>query len=125
MDATDYDGDGASEGILGEIETLKELLYAEIQAYATDTAGTAIVYDSHAYPYFFTDTNANGVPDEEEASYGNRYATWTARLVRATYNYQYSQKDPGAFAHNPKYMIQLLYDSLEDIGGDVSGLTRP
>ena len=55
----------------------------------------------------------------------NAFNTWTPRLLRAAYNYQYSGKDPGSFAHNGKYIIQTLYDSLEDIGGDVSGMTRP
>jgi hypothetical protein len=112
MDATDFDGDGADEGIAGEVETMVEALYAAMQAYATDTVGVGIVYDSHAYPYFF-----------DEA--GERFGSWTPSLLRAAYNYQYAQKDPGAFAHNGKYIIQVLYDSLEDIGGDVSGMTRP
>jgi hypothetical protein len=34
-------------------------------------------------------------------------------------------KDPGAFAHNNEYVMQFLYDSINDIGGDVSGMTRP
>jgi hypothetical protein len=46
-------------------------------------------------------------------------------LLAAAYNYQYSQKDPGAYAHNGKYMIQLVIDSIEAVGGDVSGFTRP
>jgi hypothetical protein len=112
MDPTDYDGDGADEGIAGEIETIHEALYAAIQAYAADTVGTPIEYDSHAYPYWFT-------------ADGERYGTWSPRLLRAAYNYQYGAKDPGAFAHNAKYIIQVLYDSLDDIGGDVSGMTRP
>jgi hypothetical protein len=127
MDTTDYDGDGdTSEGLAGEIATMADALYAAMQAYAGATDGvSAIVYDSHAYPYFFTDTNANGEPDPDEANYGNRYATWTPRLLKAAYNYQYAQKDPGAFAHNGKYVIQVLYDGLEDLGADVSGMTRP
>jgi hypothetical protein len=110
----DFDGDGdAAEGLAGEIETMSEALYAAIQAYAESTAGVdPIVYDSHAYPYFFNDA-------------GERYGTWTPTLVRATYNYQYAQKDPGAFAHNGLYMIQVLYDTLNDLGADVSGMTRP
>jgi hypothetical protein len=113
IDATDFDGDGdTGEGIAGEIETIHEALYAAIQAYAADTVGTPIVYDSHAYPYWFTED-------------GERYGTWSPRLLRAAYNYQYGAKDPGAFAYNGKYIIQVLYDSLDDIGGDVSGMTRP
>jgi len=46
-------------------------------------------------------------------------------LLRAGFNYQYSQKDPGAFVHNPQYVIQFLIDSIEDLGGDVSKYTRP
>jgi hypothetical protein len=53
------------------------------------------------------------------------YVGWTPRLLQAAYNYQYASKDPGAFAHNSTYVIQVLYDSLEDMGGNVSGMTRP
>src|SRR5262249_16534092 len=28
---------------------------------------------------------------------------------------QYAQKDPGAFAHNAKYLIEILYDAIADI----------
>ncbi len=126
IDPTDYDGDGdAEEGIAGEIETLHEALYAAMQDYAANTIGTGIVYDSHSYPYFFTDTNENGEADPDEANYGNQYATWTPRLLRAAYNYQYAAKDPGGSAHNAKYIIQALYDALEDLGADVAGMTRP
>jgi hypothetical protein len=126
MSKADYDGDGdTDEGIAGELNTVHEALYEGMQAYATDVVGTGIVYDSHSYPYFFTDTNANGEADPDEANYGNRYATFTPSLLKAAYNYQYAAKDPGAYAHNGLYIIQVLYDTLEDIGGDVSGMTRP
>jgi hypothetical protein len=55
---------------------------------------------------------------------GKAYPNWTARLLKAAYNYQVSIKDPGAFAHGNKYIVQLLYDSIEDLGGDVSKLAR-
>ena len=45
--------------------------------------------------------------------------------MKATHNYQISQKEHGAWAHNFDYMSQLLYDSIEDLGGNVSGLIRP
>jgi hypothetical protein len=127
MQPDDWDGDGdATEGIAGEIETLRGLLLTAIQEYANATDGVdAIVYDSHAYPYFFIDTNGDGEAGPDEAIYPNQYATWTPRLLRAAYNYQYASKDPGAFAHNGAYVLQLLYDSLEDIGFDTAGLTRP
>jgi len=112
-DATpDYDGDGnVTEGIKGEVDTLAEALFAEMQTYAAANGGE-IKYDGAAYPYFF-------------GADGKQYATWTPRLVKAAFNYQYSQKDPGAFVHNPKYVIQFLIDSIEDLGGKVSTYTRP
>jgi hypothetical protein len=123
----DYDGDGdVSEGMADEIGTMSEVLLAAIQAYAVATEGVeAIVYDSHAYPYFFIDTDGSGEADGGEANYGNSFATWTPNLLRAAYNYQYAQKDPGGFAHNGQYILQALYDSIEAMGGDTAGLTRP
>lgn len=122
----DYDGDGdAEEGIAQEVATMQELLLEAIQTYAADRAGAPIAYDSHAYPYFFHDSNENGEADPDEANFGNRYASWTPRLLRAAYNYQWVGKDPGAFAHNGKYVMQALYDSLQALGANVSGMTRP
>lgn len=118
---TDYDGDGdIEEGIAAEITTLQEMLYQAIQTYASEVAGTPIVYDAAAYPYFFIDTNANGAVDEGEAAFPNAYNAWTGRLVQAAYNYQVSLKDPGAFAHSPKYHIELLYDSIEALNAEIS-----
>lgn len=124
IESPDYDGDEAEEGVVGEIETMSEALYDAIKVYA-EGKGNPIVYESHSYPYFFTDTNGDGEATPDEANYGNRYQTWTPKLLRAAYNFQYAQKDPGAYAHNLPYMIQLLYDSIQDLGGDVSGFTRP
>jgi hypothetical protein len=117
----DYDGDGnTTEGLAEEIETIREALYAAIQEYAETQVGTAIGYDPGQHPYFFIDTNGNGQIDPDEANSDNQYNTWTPRLLRAAYNYQYSTKDPGAFTHNGQYIIQILYDSLENIGEQVS-----
>lgn len=126
MDATDWDGDGdVTEGVAGEIETLSEALYAQIQAYTTN-AGAGIVYNSGAYPYWFLDKDGNGEPDKNDKGASVNYnGNWTPKLLKAAFNYQYSQKDPGAFVHNPKYVVQFLIDSIEDLGGDVSKYTRP
>jgi len=125
-DQRDFDGDGSkTEGLAREVESLADILYGAMVDYAAEVVGTPILYDSHSYPYFFADTNANGQVDDDD----ERYGTWTPRLLRAAYNYQYSQKDPGAFAHNGQYVIQVLYDSLEDLGSkvsvDMSGMVRP
>ena len=49
----------------------------------------------------------------------------STRMLKAAFNYQYTQKDPGKFVHNPKYVMQFIIDSIEDLGGDVSKYTRP
>jgi hypothetical protein len=122
----DYDGDGdVTEGVKGEIEGLQAILYTSLQTYAKDKLGTPILYSAAAYPYFFIDTNANGTLDADEGTAANKYAAWTPRLLKAAYNLQYSIKDPGAYAHNGAYVIQALYDSIEDLGGDVTTLVRP
>jgi hypothetical protein len=126
MGTTDYDGDGdTTEGMLGEVGTVAEALYAQIQTYAAETAGTGIVYDSHSHPYFFVDADGDGEVDKSDTGASVRYNQFTPKLMKAAYNYQYSQKDPGAFAHNGKYVLQFLIDSIEDLGGNVTGYTRP
>ena len=122
----DYDGDGSSEeGIAGEIDSMRAALLTAIQEYAASVAGTPLVYDPQISPYFFVDTDGDGEADADETGAENRYASWTPRLVRATYNYHYAVRDPGGFAHNPDYVLQILHDSVEDLGGDVSGMVRP
>lgn len=114
--ATDYDGDGdLKEGIFYEVEGVRALTFEAIQTYAVEVSGSAIAYSSDAYPYFFVDTNANGTADADEAVFPNAYKSWTPRLLKAAYNYQTSIKDPGAYAHGGKYIIQLLYDSAQDL----------
>lgn len=126
VNTTDFDGDGdIVEGIAREVEQIQAALYGAIQAYATNVAGTPIAYDLGTYPYFFLDNNQNGRVDPEEAVASNRYNQFTPRLLRAAYNYNYAAHDPGAYAHNSMYIIQVLLDSLVDIGGDISGMTRP
>ncbi len=111
----DYDGDGdTTEGIYYEIDTLKHILWDTISDYAIDVAGSSIVHGD-GYPYFFKDTNGNGVADESEQERANAFASYTVRLARAVYNYQFASKDPGGFAHGGKYIIQLLYDGIEDL----------
>jgi hypothetical protein len=126
VNTTDFAGDGnLQEGVSAEITHIQDKLYAAIRSYAKNTVGSPIAYDLKTHPYFFNDSNANGKVDPGENVTTNQYNAWTARLLRAAYNYNYVSHDPGAFAHNSTYVIQVLYDSLADIGGDVSGMKRP
>ncbi|MGB2908195.1 MAG: hypothetical protein WBB73_13925 [Candidatus Aminicenantaceae bacterium] len=116
----DYDGDGdMEEGIYWEIETLKEKEYAVLQAYCKEVAGVPIGYNAHAYPYFFVDTNGNGIIEEDETT---SYTSFTQRSLKGSYNYQVALKDANGWAHGGKYIIQLLYDSIEDMN---SALDNP
>lgn len=130
MSPIDFDGDGdTSEGISNPINAMHEQLGQAIQVYATDVVGTAIVYDSGSYPYFFVDGDMDGAASADEAIFPNRYQSWTPRMLRAAYNYQVVAKDPAIYTHNPHYALQFLYDSLESLSAvanvDMSNLTRP
>lgn len=131
MDGTlDYDGDGdTSEGVSGEVNTIHNKFYAAIQQYASDVLNSPIIYDSTTYPYWFNDSNGNGEADEGELNFGNAYATWSPRLLKAAYNYHLVVKDPGGFMHNATYLIQLMYDGIADLNTAVTvnmeGLIRP
>jgi hypothetical protein len=112
----DYNGNGdVTEGIASEISGMQDILYKGIQEYAKTVAGMQIVYDAATNPYFFADANGDGKADVDDKGAPVRYPNWTPRLLKAAYNYQTSIKDPGAFAHNAKYIIELLYDSTEDL----------
>jgi predicted CXXCH cytochrome family protein len=116
----DYDGDGnATEFLRAELEGLANRLLQAIVA----NAPSPICYGDR-YPYFIGaggDANGYCAPDETAGS----FTDWTPELVRATYNFQLHHVEPGAYAHNFDYMAQLLFDAIEDLGGDVTDLVRP
>ncbi|MBK7452110.1 MAG: hypothetical protein IPJ47_22990 [Anaerolineales bacterium] len=89
---------------------MTEALYAAIQAYAEGHGG-AIEYKAAAYPYFF---GADGKAMQHGLS-----------LAQGCFQLPVRSERPGAYVHNPKFVIQFLYDSIQDLGGDVSTYTRP
>lgn len=96
------------------LQALVPELYAAIQAYAAGPPiEKPISYDAGAYPYWFND---NGMG----ANFGNRYQDFNATLLKAAYNYQVALKDPNAYIHNGSYTQQILYDSIEDLGGSTT-----
>ncbi len=130
FDKIDYDGDGdTEESIVTEVHTLHRALRESIKLYSAEVGGKTVVYSPEQYPYFFNDSNNNGGADDDELTYPNRYQSWTPRLLKAAYNYQFVAKDPGGYVHNPKYVLQLLYDSIEDLGKvvgvEVGEIKRP
>lgn len=121
LGSPDIDGDGnTNTGVAAELATLHSLLGNAIQRYASSVSDKAIVYSDSSYPYYFNDSDGDGASSAAEAAYPNRYQSWTPRLLRAAYNFQFVAKDPGIWAHNPRYGAQLLIDSLEDLGEKVT-----
>lgn len=115
----DYDGDGnTTEGIFYELDTLRTDLFASLLQYAAERGpDSRICYDNGRYPYFFKDDDLDGDCPDGAAPYDQ----WTARLVKGAYNYLLATTERGAFAHNAKYIIQLLVDSIRDLNAGISG----
>ena len=121
----DFNGNGdTKEGIRQEYRLLRDALYAEIQAYAKAKTGTGIVYDTNTYPYWFADADGDGKADQKDGA-NVSFSSWTPNLMKAAYNFNFMRKNPGAGVHNAKYAIQILIDSIEALGGDISKYVRP
>jgi hypothetical protein len=122
----DLDGDGTEAGLESEIDGLGAVLLQGIRSYSTVKGGGAICYRADANPYWFKDNGlgggvaGNGSCEDGESVSANAYgasgASWfTPRLLRTAYDYQYYVKEPGAWAHNPRYAIQFLYDAIKNL----------
>lgn len=110
-----YDGSGnTSVGIQSDIEANAERLMNMIEAYTSDVVGSPVIYDGTRYPYFFADANGDGAIDMAEGR-PVPYAAWTPRSLRTAYNWKLVTADPGNYAHNPQYSLELLYDAIEDL----------
>jgi predicted CXXCH cytochrome family protein len=124
----DYDGDGLVEGTYHEIEGVRSILYQAIEMYAKEVIQEPIGWTDQN-PYLFKDANGDGKIDESEATRENAYTALTPRLMRAAFNYQFSIKDPAAYVHNGKYIIQLMVDAIQDLSGitgfQAGSLVRP
>ena len=112
-----HDGSGnLAVGIHSDIQGLSARLMEAMLAYAREVAGVPMIHDPHRHPYFFADANGDGVADLAEGA-PLRYAAFTPRLLRAAFNWKLVTADHGAYAHNPHYALELLYDSIEDLAG--------
>jgi hypothetical protein len=109
------------------------------------SSGAPICFDNVNNAYWFIGSSQDLTPDADGACYdGTGAATaccksgigWGAslnsaaaasgkhnmvqtglspRLLRATYNYKFAMKDPGAWAHNGRYTAQVLIDTINDL----------
>ncbi|BDG09226.1 hypothetical protein [Anaeromyxobacter paludicola] len=112
----DIDGNGKVEGLDVEINGLKATLLAAIQAYAVNVAAQpGICFDDATYPYFLKHTGASGACSSAELTAAAAYKAFTPRLMRAAYNLKFASTEFGAWAHNPRYAIEILYDAITDL----------
>ncbi|HZZ85220.1 MAG TPA: hypothetical protein VFE30_11835 [Anaeromyxobacteraceae bacterium] len=123
----DIDGDGVIAPLDVEIAGLQTKLYAAIQAYGTNVVGQGLCYDAASYPYFFKHTGtgacvgtpntaATGLPSNATGDYlAGAFKAFTPRLMRAAYNFKFADTDFGAWAHNPRYAIEILFDAITDL----------
>lgn len=112
-----HDGSGdLSKGIRADIQANADRLRGILADYAATVAGKPMVYDGQRHPYFFADSNGDGDADQADGR-PVPYDAWTPRLLKAAYNWKFVTADPGAYAHNPHYVLELLYDSIEDLAG--------
>ena len=119
---SDYDGDGnISEGMYNEVEGVKAKLYAVIQNYA-----------SLQRPIVFSPATSSTAPWRRGDDTTKVYDKFTPRLIKALYNYHLAYRETGAYVHNSKYIVQLMYDSIKDLNStpgvtqvDMTGMVRP
>ena len=112
-----YDGSGnTTVGIKSDISANADRLLAMMGDYADEVVGAPFVYDGNRYPYFFADANGDGVADMQDGR-PVAYNSWTPRSLRTAFNWKLVTADPGNFAHNPEYSLELLYDSIVDLSG--------
>jgi hypothetical protein len=98
---------GSPSQSLENISALVLDAYGAIQDYAETEIGVGIEYNPDRYPYWFDDQ-------------GGSYSNFDAALLKAAYNYQVALKDPAGFIHNGTYIQQILYDSIDDLGGSTA-----
>jgi len=112
-----YDGSGnTGVGIVSDITANAQLLLELLRDYTDEVVGAPVIYDGNRYPYFFADANGDGEIDMNAEGRPIPYDSWTPRSLRTAFNWKLVTADPGNFAHNPAYSLELLYDSIEDLG---------
>lgn len=113
-----YDGSGnTGVGIRSDIAANAETLMEMIRAYTDEVVGAPVLYDGTRFPYFFEDANGDGQIDMNAEGRPVAYNSWTPRSLRTAFNWKLVTADPGNYAHNPAYSLELLYDSIEDLVG--------
>ena len=125
--AVDYDGDtDLLEPIKDEIESFKDALVAEMAIYgsafyrdAGTHAGTHDVVYNESQDRWYVDEDDSG----DYTSGDTRWRKWDEHFSRALYNLAFLHDEPGYYAHNPKYVLQLLYDTIDNLDEEYGSVT--
>ncbi|MCX7793487.1 MAG: C-type polyheme cytochrome OmcB [Thermodesulfovibrionales bacterium] len=78
------------------------------------------IFFRNAFPYFFVDTNGNGILEPTETIAYTNWAgpygfTYWKDTMGAAFNLNLLIHDPGGFAHNRFYVKALIWDSIDFI----------
>ncbi|BEH09270.1 C-type polyheme cytochrome OmcC [Geobacter sulfurreducens subsp. ethanolicus] len=106
------------EGLTAE----EEEYVASLEALKAALAGKGILF-FNAHPYFYRDTNANGIADPGETVSSNAFTNWAGvyglalwqDVMGAAFNANLLIHDPGGYAHNRFYSKRLIWDSIDFI----------
>ncbi|HMN03420.1 MAG TPA: C-type polyheme cytochrome OmcB, partial [Geobacter anodireducens] len=106
------------EGLTAE----EEEYVASLEALKAALAGKGILF-FNAHPYFYIDTNSNGIADPGEIVSSNAFTNWAGvyglalwkDVMGAAFNANLLIHDPGGYAHNRFYSKRLIWDSIDFI----------
>jgi len=109
-----------------KLEADKATFHTAMESLKTALANKGILF-ANAHPYFYKDLNGNGVMDAatEQVS-TNAFKNWDAvapgkgkDVMGAAFNYNLFEHDPGAYAHNRGYALNLIADSIDFLADGV------
>jgi len=100
----------------------EEEYVASLEALKAALAGKGILF-FNAHPYFYIDTNSNGIADPGEIVSSNAFTNWAGvyglalwkDVMGAAFNANLLIHDPGGYAHNRFYVKRLIWDSIDFI----------
>jgi hypothetical protein len=135
---------GTDQGVYANYTQMMAKLYTAIQQYSLAKgnvgAGTSVIcfnQSDASHLDFFVGTGLGQTdgtcPSSTPWGQAGSNTAYTPRLLRAVYNYKFLVQDPGAWAHNPKYITDVMYDAIKDLNQGIpvasqintTGWTRP
>ena len=90
------------------------------------------IFFAESHPYFFRDSNNNGILDDTEKVSSNAFTNWGGvnpasstdpfhwrNVMGAAFNFNLLAHDPGGYAHNRFYIKALIWDSIDFIDNGI------